>query len=56
MARHNYYIIESNRPYFIALDMSKDAGYAELLQLEKERKLKSEHPTVVPRSMSKTNP
>lgn len=30
--------------------MAKDPGYAELLKLQKERKLKSNHPTVIPRA------
>lgn len=51
-----YYIIESGRPDYVYLDMSQDPGYKELLTLEKERKLVSPHPTVVPRACLKQTP
>lgn len=60
MARLQYYIVscrnpEYNSPDFAAINMGNDPGYAELLQLERDKKLKSEHPTVVPRSLFETN-
>lgn len=51
-----YYIIESGRPDYVVIDMSKDADYAQLLDMEKKRQLKSEHPTVVPRACLKQTP
>lgn len=48
--RYPYYIIETGHSHYTVLDMVRDPGFAELVQLEKAGKLKSEHPTVVPRS------
>ncbi len=56
MARGNYYVIVSNETDFVAVEMGRNEGYAELLEKEKNRELKSEHPTVVPRACLKQTP
>lgn len=61
MARHQFYIIECenaeyNAPYSAVLNLGGDPGYAELLQMQKDGKLKSENSTVVPRACLKQTP
>ena len=50
MPRFQYYVIVSNETNFVALDMSKDADYAKILEQERKKELKSPHPTVVPKA------
>jgi hypothetical protein len=46
-----YFIIESNRPYYAVIDMFKDAGYGALLEQEKAGTLpKPPNPTIMAKS------
>lgn len=54
--RGEYYIIETGCREMVALNQAGDPDYANLLKLEKERKLVSDNPRVQPRACLKQTP